>query len=105
MIRFKVNLINKFCSEVKMKKLKIFFFVLSMIIVINYVAVIKFSPYEKFKQIKERVRTILSKINKISLNTEIKQVHDCTDKIAFSQNKENEIDHSFNQNFNEKKNN
>ena len=88
-----------------MKKLKIFFFVLSMIILVNYVAVIKFSPYEKFKQIKERVRTILSKLNKISKNTEIKQVHEDTDNIAFSPNEGNDFGQSINQNFLEKKNN
>lgn len=65
-IKSNVITINKFCSEVKMRKLKIFCFILFIIILVNYLLIIKFSPFQKFKMIKERVKSILQKINKIS---------------------------------------
>jgi hypothetical protein len=66
-IIYKINLINHYVKHVKKQKLKVFLFVLFMIILVNYIATRKFISWANLKIVKEKVREILKRMDKYEL--------------------------------------
>ena len=83
----------------KSRKLKLFCLLLLLIILLNCVILMKFSPLEKYKMMKEKIKSVVQKLNKISPHFQTNNI-----KNDNSQ-KENFAENSLVQNITEKKNN
>lgn len=68
-IIYKINLINHYVKHVKKQKLKVFLFIIFMIIFVNYIATKKFILWNNLVKVKEKVKNILVKIDKYDLNS------------------------------------
>jgi membrane protein insertase Oxa1/YidC/SpoIIIJ len=84
--------INEFCQKVREQKLKIFILVIVVFFLINYIIIRKIFPFEKIKKIREKMRSILKKLNKTrSDNTanEIKNIN--STKLIFKDVNESKL--------------
>jgi hypothetical protein len=82
----KINTINFVCSRIKIQKLKVFIFVIFMIALVNYVVSRQCVSWANLKHVKDKVKNILKKMEKLEIekqdeNIQFKEDADKTRKL------------------------
>jgi hypothetical protein len=62
----KINAINEYCVTTKTLKIKIFIFSIFMFIIVNYIVYREFISWKNLNKIKEKIKSILKKLEKIN---------------------------------------